>query len=117
MHVANASDGKRIRVGSLIGNAALAARLTDHFMRRLPHLQALKKANQQFMNERRLLVTCFMVRWQAEQDGVHVLPGAENGARLRQHLGPRTRLLDCGGTASSTEPLVYLGSLLYCNHT
>ena len=39
-----------------------------------------------------LLFTCLMVRRQAGQGGVHVLPGAEGGARRQRRLGPRARM-------------------------
>ena len=40
----------------------------------------------------RLLVISPMARRQAEQDGAHVLPGAEGGAQQRQHPEPRALL-------------------------
>ena len=68
MRVAIATDGRRSRDSSLIGNAAPAARLTGQNVRGLSHLKLEKVV--QFMKERRLLVTCLMETWRVTPDGV-----------------------------------------------
>ena len=55
---ATAPDGRIPRVGSLIGNATQAVRLTGQNPRGLQHLVLEKAA--EFVKKRRLLVTCLM---------------------------------------------------------
>ena len=67
MRVAIADDGRRYRDGSLIGNAALAARFNGQNVRELSKLKLENVA--QFMKEQRPLISCLMETWRLTPGG------------------------------------------------